>query len=48
VEVVRLDARRSEDDASPGLLEIHLEYHVPATQQIEPLVYRFDLTGERF
>lgn len=48
VEVVRLDARRSEDEAWPGLLEIHLEYHVPATQQIEPLVYRFDLTGERF
>ena len=47
VEIIRLDARRSEDDAVPGLLEIYLEYRVPATQQTESLAYRFDLTGER-
>ena len=46
-EVIRLDARRSDDDASPGLLEIHLEYRVPATQHNELLAYHFDLTGER-
>ena len=47
IEVTRLDARRSADDSRPGILEIHLEYRVRATQQRETLVYAFDLTGER-
>jgi len=45
VEVVRLNATRSEEDASPGLLEIYLEYRVHATQKTERLAYAFDLTG---
>lgn len=47
VDIVRLDAKRSEDDRMPGLLEINLEYHVRATQQNEFLTYRFDVMGER-
>jgi len=47
VEIVRLDATRSPNQASPGLLEIYLEYRVRATQQTERLAYPFDLTGER-
>ena len=45
IDVIRLDATRS--PASPGLLEIYLEYRVRATQQTDRLTYAFDLTGER-
>ncbi len=47
VEVIHLDATRSERDAMTGLLEISLEYRVRATLQTERLAYAFDLTGER-
>jgi phage baseplate assembly protein W len=47
VEVLRLDAVRPENGASPGALEIYLEYRVRATLQTERLAYAFDLTGER-
>jgi phage baseplate assembly protein W len=46
VEVIHLDATRSENDAMSGLLEISLEYRVRATLQTERLAYAFDLTGE--
>ena len=47
IEVIHLDAARSEDNGSSGLLEITLEYRVRATLQTERLVYAFDLMGER-
>jgi phage baseplate assembly protein W len=47
VDVVHLDATRSEDEGMSGLLEISLEYRVHATLQTERLAYAFDLTGER-
>jgi phage baseplate assembly protein W len=47
VEVIHLDATRPESAASPGLLEIYLEYRVRATLQSERLAYAFDLTGDR-
>jgi phage baseplate assembly protein W len=47
VEVIDLDATRSKDDSTPGLLEISLEYRVRATLKTERLAYAFDLTGER-
>ena len=43
VDIVTLDASRS--DASPGLLELTLEYRVRATLQTERFAYVFDLTG---
>jgi phage baseplate assembly protein W len=46
VEITHLDATRPEG-ASPGALEISLEYRVRATLQAERLAYAFDLTGER-
>ncbi len=46
VEVVHLDATRSQDESTPGLLEISLEYRVRATVQTDRLAYPFDLTGE--
>jgi len=47
IEVIHLDAARSEDNGSSGLLEITLEYRVRATLQTERLAYAFDLMGER-
>jgi phage baseplate assembly protein W len=47
IDVIHLDATRSEDDSMPGLLEISLEYRVRATLQTERLAYAFDLTAER-
>jgi phage baseplate assembly protein W len=47
IEVIRLDATRSEDNGSSGLLEITLEYRLRATSQTERLAYAFDLMGER-
>jgi phage baseplate assembly protein W len=47
INVIHLDATRSEDEGAPGLLEIFLEYRVRATQQTDRLAYAFDLTGER-
>jgi phage baseplate assembly protein W len=47
IDVIHLDATRSEDEGAPGLLEIFLEYRVRATQQTDRLAYAFDLTGER-
>ena len=47
VDVLHLDATRSEDQGMTGLLEISLEYRVRATVQTERLAYAFDLTGER-
>jgi uncharacterized protein len=47
IDVIRLDATRSEDDAVPGLMEISLEYRLRATQQSQRLTYAFDLSGER-
>jgi hypothetical protein len=47
IDVIRLDAARSEHEGATGLLEISLEYRVRATQQTERLAYAFDLTGER-
>ncbi len=46
VDVTRVDATPSANDALPGLLEIYLEYRVRATQQTEQLAYAVDLTGE--
>jgi phage baseplate assembly protein W len=47
VEVINLDATRPEGAASPGVLEIYLEYRVRATLESERLAYAFDLTGDR-
>jgi len=47
VEIVRLEANGQSAQASPGLLEIYLEYRVRATQQTDRLTYAFDLTGEK-
>jgi phage baseplate assembly protein W len=47
IDVIHLDAARSEDEAVPGLLEITLEYRVRATLETDRLAYAFDLTGER-
>jgi phage baseplate assembly protein W len=47
IDVIHLDATRSQDESMPGLLEISLEYRVRATLQTERLAYAFDLTGER-
>ena len=47
VDVIHLDATRSEGEGVPGLLEIFLEYRVRATQQTDRVAYAFDLTGER-
>ena len=47
IEVIHLDAARSEGNGSSGLLEITLEYRVRATSQTERLAYAFDLMGER-
>jgi uncharacterized protein len=47
IDVIRLDATRSENQAMSGLLEISLEYRMRATVQTERLAYAFDLTGER-
>jgi len=47
IEIIHLDATQSQDAASPGTLEISLEYRVRATSQTERLAYAFDLTGER-
>lgn len=47
IEIIHLDATQSQDAASPGALEITLEYRVRATSQTERLAYAFDLTGER-
>jgi phage baseplate assembly protein W len=43
VEILRLDAQTGND---PGILEIHLDYRVRASQQVASLVYAFDLAGE--
>jgi phage baseplate assembly protein W len=47
IDRVRLDAARSLDDESPGLLEISLEYRLRATLENERLVYGLNLTGEQ-
>lgn len=47
IDVLHLDATRSDDQGMPGLLEISLDYRVRATVQTERLAYVFDLTGER-
>jgi uncharacterized protein len=47
VEIVRLEANGPSSQVSPGLMEIHLEYRVRATQQTDRLTYAFDLTGEK-
>ena len=47
IDRVRLDAVRSLDEESPGLLEISLEYRLRATLENERLVYGLNLTGEQ-
>ena len=47
IDRVRLDAARSLDDESPGLLEISLEYRLRATLENERLVYGLELGGGR-
>ena len=47
VEIIRLETNEPSAQASPGLLEIYLEYRVRATQQTDRLTYAFDLTGEK-
>lgn len=47
IDRVRLDAVRSLDEESPGLLEISLEYRLRATLENEHLVYGLNLTGEQ-
>jgi phage baseplate assembly protein W len=47
IDVIHLDAKKSDRDSNPGLLEISLAYRVRATLQSERLAYAFDLTGER-
>jgi uncharacterized protein len=47
LELLHIDALRSEDAVSAGRLEIVLEYRVKATQRADELTFPFDLLGER-